>query len=140
MQNEPNFKNTQINVRSFKGRNYAIFHSPLHRKNEPNLRRINPDLLWLCCHGLQFAIFLLTPTNACVQLYVPHRGFRPKQHTFTEPLITVHEPRIKNMQNEPNFKNTKINLSDVRKKNYEKKQLFTHRKNEPNSCPSAYPS
>jgi len=49
--------------------------------------------------GLQFGCFLLTPAKPCVIPYVPHRGFRPKHHTFSQ-------PRIKKMQNEPNLKNT----------------------------------
>ena len=36
MQNEPNFKNEKINVRSFLIRYYANFHPLGHRKNEPN--------------------------------------------------------------------------------------------------------
>ena len=39
-----------------------------------------------CC-GLQFGIYLFTPAKPCVKLYVPHRGFRPKQLTVS-PLQT----------------------------------------------------
>jgi len=36
------------------------------------------------------------------------------------------------MQNEPNFKNTKINLTPVKRMNYENNQPFTRKQNEPN--------
>jgi len=41
---------------------------------------------------------------------------------------------MKNMQNEPNFKNTQINISDVKRKDYVNKWPRGHRKNEPNLC------
>jgi len=51
MQNEPNLKNTKINLTPFKTGNYEKNRPFTHRKNEPNT---NPILLLLCCCGLQF--------------------------------------------------------------------------------------
>jgi len=41
---------------------------------------------------------------------------------------------MKNMQNEPNFKNAQISVSDVNRKDYEKNKAFARRQNEPNLC------
>jgi hypothetical protein len=39
------------------------------------------------------------------------------------------------MQNKPNLLDTQINLSSVKKKDYENVHLLDHRKNKPNSNP-----
>jgi len=45
MQNEPNFKNTKINLTYFETMNYANFRHLQRPKNEPNLRKTNPILV-----------------------------------------------------------------------------------------------
>jgi len=45
MQNEPNFKNTQMNLNLFTTTDYGTFHPPSHRKNEPNFAENKPNLV-----------------------------------------------------------------------------------------------
>ena len=49
MQNEPNLKNTKINVKSFTAINYGLFRPPAYRKNEPNTNPIQTVLkgIWI---------------------------------------------------------------------------------------------
>ncbi len=63
----------------------------------------------------------------------------PANHSTNEPVIHLtNEPvnlQMKNMQNEPNFLETQINVSPVKTKNYENKRPSGRRKNEPNTNP-----
>jgi len=66
------------------------------------------------------------PSIACHQVALAKEG------------ATRVNQQMKNMRNEPNFKNTKINLNPVKRMNYEKNQPFTHSQNEPNLRPIRY--
>ena len=51
-----------------------------------------------------------------------------------ETRVTRHEQRL-NMQNKPNFKNAKIDISSYKTRGYDIFCRFSHRKNKPNSKP-----
>jgi len=66
MQNEPNFKNTQINLRPVKTRNYGNFHPHGRPKNEPNSNPIYgklPQFAVFKQFPLIYEIFILIFTN-----------------------------------------------------------------------------
>jgi len=92
MRNEPNLKNTQINITAVPTKAYMKNDVFAPTQNEPK-------------------------TN-------PISNFPLRFNQF-----------MKNMQNEPNFKNTQINLSSFITKYYEDKCLSERRKNEPNLKP-----
>ena len=61
MQNEPNLKNTQINLTSFTEMSYANFHDIQHQKNEPKTNPINQSLIYPFTHLLIHSIMQNEP-------------------------------------------------------------------------------
>jgi len=87
MQNEPNLKNTQMNLNLFKTTNYIIFRPLQRRKNEPNLWKTNP---------IQTTRLLSWPAVRPLSIYSGQAlrntagsssSLRPKQHTLSKPRI-----------------------------------------------------
>ena len=109
MQNEPNFKNPQINVISFKKKSYSHFNRFQPQKNEPNFCKTNP----ICSK---------TKNEQIAQ-------FNNEQRTM--PALSSAEGNYKQFSNEPNFKNTKINVTTVPRKDYMKKMPSHHQKTNP---------
>ena len=107
MQNEPNLKNTKINLTSFTEMNYVIFHPLQRQKNEPNTNPIVPAILSIyaiaCALGGKYLSVLCALG-----------GFEQK------------------MQNEPNLKNAQINVRPVVTEHYENNRPSSRRQNEPN--------
>jgi len=130
MRNEPNFKNTKKSAKSFMAEAYRNFRCFQRQKNEPKTNPIYADSNPIC--GKNTKIYALSKYNF-LQLFTQ----KIRKSTCTEPvevqLFTTFRP--KNMQNEPNLKNTKINLSPVLTKAYMKNGVFTPSKNEPKTNP-----
>ncbi len=64
------------------------------------------------------------PTGATTMPPPKNLFYHTKRHTLPA-------ARYKNMQNEPNFKNAKMNINYYKTTNYEQKDLVGQRKNEP---------
>jgi len=160
MQNEPNLKNTKMNLNLFKTTNYSIFRPLQRRKNEPNSNPIygkRPQFTLFEQFPLIYEIFIIIFTNFYTNsppvcplstlLSNENGNFHPLDHpkkrtqfapamlswpavrpvlSKAQPRrrdlftysgqhlrVTSHGPRFTNkkMQNEPNLKNTKINVS-----------------------------
>jgi len=83
----------------------------------------------------QFAPAMLSrPAVRMLSTYSSQRLRNTAGSSFRLPAKTAYifPAANKNMQNEPNLKNTKMNLSPVKTMNYENKLTCTPRKNEPN--------
>jgi hypothetical protein len=111
--------------------NYANFHPLQPRKNEPKTNPILPVVLPTdCCWGLQFCRVCNLFAHA-----ESYSGQDLPSSWFPATTAYLYPTANKKMRNEPNFKNTEINLNPVKTKNYENKRLVGQRKNEPNTNP-----
>ena len=128
MQNEPNLKNTKINVTSLTAVNYDSFHSFAPQKNEPNTIPIYP----------QFAAYMLSwPAVRILSTYSGQALRNSVCNSSRPPAKTAYLYRVMNkkMQNEPNLQNNQINLNPVKTRNCENKRLAGQPKNEPKTNP-----
>ena len=116
--NEPNLQTPQINLNFVKTKDYMKNYAFALPKNEPNLRKTNPIL----SKGLSIVRFEQNMQNEpnLQGDQVPH--FYNEQRTINNQQIS----------NEPNLKNTKINLTSLYKMIYAIFRPSAHRKNEPN--------
>jgi len=121
MQNKPNPQNTKTSLTPCLKKTYKDYRLPGTRKNKPNSNPI-PN----------------TPSAPRCSLPSP----RPRKSAFgTLPsglcLLRAKTPKNHNliMQNKPNSKNPKPNLTPYPKKNYAKNSSLTPQKNKPNSNP-----
>jgi len=121
MQNKPNSQNQETNLTPYPKNNYAKTYSLRPQKNKPKTNPI-PN----------------TPSAPRCSLRSP----RPRKSAFgTLPpglcLLRAKTPKNHNliMQNKPNSKNPKPNLTPYPKKNYAKNSSLTPQKNKPNSNP-----
>ena len=122
LSNEPNLKNTKISATSLPKRKCANFYPFDRQKNEPNLCKTNPitnSLIYPFTHLLINAIMLNEPNLPGCQI----------THLINEQPTMNHEQ----FSNEPNFKNTKISVTQLSKMAYSNFHRFKRRKNEPNS-------
>ena len=126
--NEPNFKNTQINLTSFTAVNYGNFHPLEHRKNEPNTNPILPVVRPTdCCWGLQFCRVCNLFAHA-----ESYSGQALPSSWFPATTAYLYPTANKKMRNEPNLKNAKKTVTNVPGKDYMKNDAFELPKNEPN--------
>jgi len=173
MQNEPNLKNTKMNLNLFNTTNYVIFRPPGNRKNEPNSNPISNFRLEEQ-FTLIYEIFILIFTNFYTNLppvyelstlhsdengnfhHLGHPKNEPNLRPIRcgyavmacssasfyilRPTFASHGPRAtsKKMQNEPNFKNNRINITSVLRKDYMENDAFATTKNEPNLRPICF--
>ena len=71
--------------------------------------------------------------SLCANTYV-HKGHLYNcRETFTDVMSTLQISSF--MQNEPNFRKSQMNVNKVLTKDYEKRTLGQHGKNEPNTNP-----
>jgi len=110
---------------------YALFSpkTTIMIKNEPNSNPIYtkfaPAMLsWPAVRMLSTYSGQALRKKCCAS-----SSLRPKQQNFSGPRAT-----LKNMRNEPNFKNTKMNLTPAKRMSYVNFHPHGHRKNEPNLC------
>jgi len=108
---------------------YSVFRpkTMIMIKNEPNSNPIptNRLLSWPAVRFLSTYSGQTLRKKCCAS-----SSLRPKQQNFSGPRAT-----LKKMRNEPNFKNTKMNITPVKTKNYEKNRAFARRQNEPKTNP-----
>jgi len=142
MQNEPNLKNTKMNLRPVKTTNYVIFRPPAHRKNEPNLWKTNP----IHAQGISgklpqfmpkvfavfeqftliYEIFIIIFTN----FYTNSTPFCPLSVLYSDENSNFHP-----LKRQKFIPKVNISVSSVTSVALNKKM-----QNEPNSCPPACPS
>ena len=144
MQNEPNFAQRTSSIK------YPESRIEQKMSNEPNLQKtINEQRTMPALSSVEgnyeqlsnepnFKTAKINLTSlskkACANFYPLQRQKNEpnsNQILFTGLSINQFEQKI---QNEPNFKNTKINVSSFIRKDYENKWPCGHRKNEPNLC------
>jgi len=125
MQNEPNLQNAQMDLTSVKTKGNENKLTFARRQNEPNTNPIQNQFT---------ASMLFWPAVRMLSTYSGQALRNTAGSSFRLPAKTAYLYRVTNkkMQNEPNFKNTQMNLSPVKTKNYENIWHCRHRKNEPN--------
>ncbi len=104
------------------------------KKNEPNLQTMNP-FTHLLIYSFTHLIYAISKYYF-LQLFTTFlRRFMRRWDFSTKKVQLFTTFRPKKMRNEPNLKNTKINITAVLTKDYMKNDAFSPRKNEPNSNP-----
>jgi len=131
MQNEPNFKNTKMNLNLFKTKKYEKNQPFARRQNEPNSNPIYDKM-----NNEQVTHFNNLPMINDLEL-LPINGSLRGRATSDENRVTNHGPRATNkkMQNEPNLQNAQMNLTSFPTSNYGKFRRRQRPKNEPNTNP-----
>jgi hypothetical protein len=128
MQNEPNLKNTKMNLTLFKRMDYSNFHPSAHRKNEPKTNPIQtqfaPDMLpWPAVRPLSTYSGQSLRNTVCASSRLPAK------------TAYLFRTANKKMQNEPNFKNTQKTVTSFTGIDYGNFHPPDRRQNEPKTNP-----
>jgi len=103
------------------------------RKNEPKTNPIYPDSNPICEKNTK--IYALSKYNFLQLFTTALRRFMRRWDFSTKRILLFTTFQPKNMPNEPNLKNTKINITAVPTKAYMKNGVFTPTQNEPKTNP-----
>jgi len=103
--------------------------NPILQKPPKNTQKTGKAPKSTCAEPVEVQLF--TTFHASTEYLFRAKSIETRA-TNTERRATKYDQQMKKMQNEPNLKNTKINLNPVKTKNYMKNDAFSPPKNEPN--------